>query len=157
AVSAIAAHLHGGVLAAGDRAADEKQMPLGIDLDDVRAPLRDAPGAHLAGHAHALENPCRVCARSDGARSADVVRAVGLGAAPEVMALDRSLEALADRHGGDLDPLARLEARDGDVVTDLRRLCLSPLAPLLLALLAARGTADLRVAEFDEGAHRAGA
>src|SRR4051794_30054679 len=65
--SAIAAHLHGGVLAAGHRSPDQKQVPLGVDLDDVRAALGDPPRAHLAGHLHALEDPGGIRARADGA------------------------------------------------------------------------------------------
>src|SRR3954449_9519873 len=95
--SAIAAHLHGGVLAAGHRSPDQKQVPLGVDLDDVRAALGDPPGPHLAGHLHALENSGGIRARADGAGRPDVVRAVGDRSAAEVVALDRALEALPDR------------------------------------------------------------
>src|SRR5262249_32258639 len=107
AASAIAADLHGRVLPAGNGAPDQEQVALGIDLDDVRAALGDALRAHLAGHAHPLEDARRIGARADRARSADVVGAVRLRAAAEVVPLDRALEALADRDCGHLHPLAR--------------------------------------------------
>ena len=94
--------------------------------------------AHLARHPHALEDAGGEGAGADRAGGADVVRAVADRAAAEVVALDPALEALADRDAGDLDLLARLEARDGDVVADLG------------ALLGA----EILVAELDQVAHR---
>ena len=63
----------------------------------TRPDLRDALAAHAAGHLHALEDARRRRRRADRARLADVVRAVRLRAAAEVVALDRAGEALADR------------------------------------------------------------
>src|SRR5918996_4250468 len=80
---------------------------------------------------------------------------MALGTAAEVVALDRPLEALADRYGRDLDSLAGLEAGDGDVISNLHRAYFSLLAFLPLALgLVTCAAADLRIAEFDQGAQR---
>src|SRR4029077_11345552 len=86
-------------------------------------------------------------------RGANVVGAVGLGPAAEVMALDGALEALADRDRGDLHLLAGLEARDGDVVPNLRlggALGGLLLALALLALAASGAGGDVGVAELHE-------
>src|SRR4051794_38880964 len=63
--SAIAADLHGGVLAAGHGTLDQEQVALGVDLDDAGALLGDAAGAHLARHAHSLEDAGGIGARAD--------------------------------------------------------------------------------------------
>src|SRR3954468_24437598 len=63
--SAIAAHLHRGVLAAGDGAPDQEQVALGVDLDDVGAALGHPARSHLSRHPHALED-----AGGGGARGA---------------------------------------------------------------------------------------
>ena len=89
-----------------------------------RAPLGDPLATHPAGHLGALEDAGGVGAGADRAGRADVVRAVRDGAAAEVVALDRALEALTDRLRRDLDPLARLELLDRERVADL-----SPRAP----------------------------
>src|SRR3954469_4298368 len=157
--SAIAAHLHRGVLAAGDGAPDQEQVALSVDLDDVGAALGHPARSHLSRHPHALEDAGGVGARADRAGCADVVRAVGLGATAEVVSLDRALEALADGDRGDLDLLAGLEAGDGDVVADLdlgsgvARLLARAFA-LALGGLPAGGTGgDVGVAELDERPH----
>src|SRR3954453_22149241 len=175
--SAIAPHLHRGVLAAGDGAPDQEQVALSVDLDDVGAALGHPARSHLSRHPHALEDaggggararPARgaggvggggVGARAAGAGCADVVRAVGLGATAEVVSLDRALEALADGDRGDLDLLAGLEAGDGDVVADLdlgsgvARLLARAFA-LARGGLPAGGTGgDVGVAELDERPH----
>src|SRR5436309_9151388 len=93
--SAIAAHLHHAVARAGHRAAHEHQVLAGVERDDLEALLGDARVAHLAGAANALDDPRRGGRRADRARGAHVVGAVRLGAALEVVALDRPLEALA--------------------------------------------------------------
>ena len=78
--------------------------------DDLEAALGDPLAAHAARHLHALEDAGGIGAGADRAGGADVVGAVGDRAAAEVVALDRALEALADRDRGDLDALARLES-----------------------------------------------
>ena len=113
------AHLHRRVAAAGDRALDQQQVALGVDLDHRGAALGDARAAHPAGHLLSLEDAGGVGAGADRAGGADVVGAVGHRAAAEVVALDRALEALADRDGGDLHLLRRARSGDGDLVADL--------------------------------------
>src|SRR3954451_2430945 len=110
----LATHLHDAVLGTGDCALDEQQVPLGVDVVHRQAELRDALAAHAAGHLDALADAGRCCRRADRARLADVVRAVRARAGAEVVALDRSLEALADPTAGDLDLVARLEDPAGD-------------------------------------------
>ena len=104
----------------GDRAADQQQVALGVDLEDLEAALGDPLAAHPARHLHALEHAGGIGAGADRARRADVVRAVGDRAAVEVVALDRALEALADRGRGDLHLLAGLELLDRELLADLR-------------------------------------
>src|SRR3954463_13848055 len=115
---AIGAHLHDAVARAGDRAADHQQVLAGVDAHDLEALLRDALVAHLAGAANALEHTRGIRGGADRARRAHVVRAVAHGAAGEVVALDRPLEALALRDAGDLDLLAGLEGLDRDGLAD---------------------------------------
>src|SRR4051794_10342690 len=114
--SGIRADLHRGALGPGDRAADEHQVPVGDQLDDGEPALGHAPAAHLAGAADALEHARGRRRGADRARGAHVVRAVGLGAGGEVVALDRALEPLALRGAGDLHGLPDLERLDGDGV-----------------------------------------
>src|SRR5215210_3676276 len=111
--SAIRAHLHRGALGPGHGAAHEHQVLVGDQLHDRQAALGHAAAAHLAGAADALEHARGRRRRADGARGADVVRAVGLGAGGEVVALDRALEALALRGARDLHGLPDLEGLDG--------------------------------------------
>src|SRR3954453_19048858 len=159
--SAIAPNLHGGVLAAGNGAPDEQQVALGVDLEHVRPALGDPAGAPLPGNPPPLEDAGGTRAGAARAGRADVVRAVGLGATAEVVALDRALKALADGHRGDLHALTGLEARHRDVVADLH-LCavrllglldVLGLAVTLGGLAAAGGAADLHAAELDQRAH----
>src|SRR5712692_2543843 len=94
-----------GALRARHAAFDEDEVPLRIDADHLVRAGGDALVAHLTGHLQALENACRV-GGADGARLADVHRAVRLGPAAELVPLDEALEALALRRGGDIDELA---------------------------------------------------
>src|SRR4051794_39707022 len=115
---AIGTHLHHAVPRAGDRAAQHQQVLAGVDAHDLETALRDALVAHLARPADALEDTRGVGGGADRARRAHVVRAVRDGAAGEVVALDRALEALALRDAGDLDLLAGLERLDRDGLPD---------------------------------------
>src|SRR6185295_4898302 len=92
---AIGTHLHHAVARPGDRAADHQQVAARVDADDLEALLRDALVAHLARPADALEHARGIGRGADRARRAHVVRAVAHGAAGEVVALHRALEALA--------------------------------------------------------------
>src|SRR4051812_5159710 len=116
--SAIGAHLHGPALGARHGAAHEHQVLAGDQLDDREAELGHAPAAHAAGALDALEHARGRGRGADRARGAHVVRAVGLRAGGEVVALDRALEALALADAGDLDGLADLEGLDGHGVAD---------------------------------------
>ena len=106
-------------LRARNRALDEQQVALDVDLVDDEPELGDAPRAHVAGHLLALEHARRRRRGADRAGLADVVRAVADRAALEVVPLDRALEALADRRARDLDRVARLERLDGDGLADV--------------------------------------
>src|SRR5437764_173926 len=118
AMSTLLPHHDEAVLRAWYGALDEEQVALRVDTVDRESHLRHALAAEPAGHLHALEDAGRRGRRADRARLAHVVRAVGLGAAAEAVALDRSGEALADRDAGDLDVLARREGLHGDRLAD---------------------------------------
>ena len=95
----------------GNRAGslDKEQVALGIRTDDPDLLDRGPLVAHVTGHPHALVDAAGGRARPDRARLAMMVRAVGLRAAIEVVALDVSGEALALRDARDVDELARAE------------------------------------------------
>ena len=80
---------------------------------------------------------------------ADVVRAVSLGAAAEVVPLDGALEALALAHAGDGHVLAVLERLDGDGVADLELADVLELHEVTHAVLEAGllEVAELRLAD----------
>src|ERR1700761_4457454 len=116
----IGAHLHYAALGAGHRAPDEQQVLLGDHVNDRQALLSDPGRAHVTRATDALHHARRPGGCADRARCAVVVRAVGLGTAREVMALDGALEALALGGAGDLDLVAGGEGLDGDGVTELQ-------------------------------------
>src|SRR4051794_15415401 len=116
----IGADLHCPALGARHGAAQQEQVLVGDHVDDGEALLGHALVAHLARAADSLEHAGRGGGRADRARGAHVVRAVGDGAAAEVVALDRALEALALRGAGDLHGGALLERLDGDGVAHLQ-------------------------------------
>src|SRR5215218_6893568 len=146
--SAIGAHLHGGALRPGHGAPDEHQVLVRDQLDDGQPALGHAPAAHLAGAADALEHAGGRRRGADRARGAHVVRAVGLGAGGEVVALDRALEALALRGAGDLHGLADLEVLDGHGVPHRE---LAGLVAELADVAQRRGVGLLEVAELGAG------
>src|SRR4051794_6244330 len=141
----IGAHLHEAVARAGDRAADQHQVLGGIELDDLEALVGDALVAHLAGAADALHHARGPGRRADRSRGAHVVRAVGLGAAAEVVALDRALEALALGGARDLDLLADLECLHRHGLANRQ---LAGLVAELLDLAVRAGVGLLEVAEL---------
>src|SRR5262249_10860519 len=106
--SAVRPYLDRAALRPRHGAADEQQVAVGYHVDDLEALLSDALVAHLARAADALEHARGRGRGADRTRRAHVVRAVGDGAAAEVVALDRALEALALGGAGDLDRLALL-------------------------------------------------
>src|SRR6201995_5094777 len=97
AVLGIGPYLHDAPTRAGNCASNEQQVALGHHLDDRQAPLGHAAAAHPAGTANALEYARRRRRCADRPRCTDVVRAVRLGAALEVVAADRALAAFALR------------------------------------------------------------
>src|SRR3954451_6592669 len=145
---AIGPHLHHAVARPGDRAAHEQQVVALTDVDDGQPALGDALGAHVARAADALEHARGRGRGADRAGGAHVVRAVALGAAAEVVALDRALEALALADAGDLDLGAGLEGRGGHGVTDLQ---LAGLVAELDEVLHRRGVGLAQVAELSLG------
>src|SRR5262249_52187089 len=106
-------HLDQTIFRTGNGALDEQEVLLGVDRVDGQADLRDALAAQPAGHLDPFEDPRRRRGRADRARLADVVRAMRGRAAPEVVALDRPGEPLADRDARDLDAVTGLESLDG--------------------------------------------
>src|SRR5260221_14776290 len=74
------------------RAPHEQEIALGVDLHDAQADLGEVAGAHVPGHALALDDARRVGTRSDRPRLAVACIAVRLGTAVEVMAGHYSLE-----------------------------------------------------------------
>src|SRR3954452_12070414 len=146
--SGIGAHLHDAVARARDRAADQHEVLGGVEPHDRQAFVGHALVAHLARAANALHHACRPGGRADRARGANVVRTVGLGAAAEVVALDRALEALALGGAGDLDLLPHLERLDRDGLPHGQ---LAGLVAELLDLAVRAGVGLLEVAELGLG------
>src|SRR5437660_2594257 len=117
--SGIGAHLHEPSARAGDRAAHHQQVLLLVHRYDLETQLGHAPVAHLAWAADALDDARGRRRGADRAGRADVVRAVCLGTADEVVALDRPLEALSLRYCRDLHARAHLELGNGYGIADL--------------------------------------
>src|SRR5256885_16115900 len=69
---------------------DQQQVLLGVDLAHRQPDLRDALAPHPPAHLDPLQHPRRRRRAPDRARLANVVRAVGDRAAPEVGALSRA-------------------------------------------------------------------
>ena len=79
----------------------------------------DAVGAHVTARPHALEDARREGRGADGAGSAVEHRAVGGGAAAEVVTLHDALEALALADAHDGDRVSGREERNRDLVAHL--------------------------------------
>src|SRR5438270_4424938 len=92
--SGIGANLDDRAGRAGHGAAHQQEVALGLDVDHLEPLLGRALVAHLAGATDALEHTRGRGGRADGARRSHVVRAMGLGAAGEGVALDRDLKAI---------------------------------------------------------------
>ena len=72
------AHGHEAAVGAGNAAADEHEVALGVDAHDPEVLHGDALGAHVAGHLLALEHVARGEAGADGAAvPEELVRTVG--------------------------------------------------------------------------------
>src|ERR1043165_1650867 len=100
---------HDAVLRAGNRAPHEEQVALGVDADHPEAELGVAPGAHVARHPLALDDPRRIGARADRARLPVPGVAVGGRPAAGAVAVHDALEALSLGAAGHLDQLTRRE------------------------------------------------
>src|SRR3954468_9398655 len=146
--SAIGPYLHDAVARPGHGAADQQQVLLGVDLDDLEALLVDALVAHLPRAADALHHAGRPGGGADRARGSHVVRAVGLRAALEAVALDRALEALALGGAGDLDLVAGVERLDRDGLPHRE---LAGLVAELLDVAVRAGVGLLEMAELGLG------
>ena len=95
---------------ARNRAADQQQVALDVDLDDLEVLDGAANHTHVARHALALEHAARRLALADRARRSvrhgHTVRGMVTG---EVVTLHRAGEALADRGARDIDDRADFE------------------------------------------------
>src|SRR5918992_2670463 len=103
--SSLFGNRHDSILRAGNGAANEEQIPLGVHPNHPEANLGVARGAHVSWHPLALDDPGGVSARADRARLAVPSIAVGGRPAAEAMAMDHALESSALRGAGDLDQL----------------------------------------------------
>src|ERR1051325_186043 len=112
------ANQHERALGSGHAAFDHDEVAIGVHANDLVGARGGALVAHLSRHPHALEHPRRV-GRTDGARLADVHRAVALGAPAELVALDESLEALAHAGARDIDELPGREQVGLELLTGL--------------------------------------
>src|SRR2546428_13651241 len=96
------------------RAPHEQEIPLGVHLHDPQAELGEAPRAHMARHALALDDARRVGAGRDRARLAVARVAVRLRPAREVVAGHPRPEAAPLRAAPDPYSLARPEDSGGE-------------------------------------------
>src|SRR5215212_9932163 len=104
---------------AGHRAAHHEQVVLHVHARDRQALEGDARVAHVARRARALDDARRIRRLADGAGAAHVHRAVRLGAAVEVVALDGALEAPTLRLADQLDRVALTELVNQHLVADV--------------------------------------
>src|SRR5258705_3720259 len=100
---------------AGNGAAHEQEVALGVHLDHGEPQLGVPLGAHVPRHPLALDDARRVGARADRARLPVPRVAMARRTAAEAVAVDDALEATALGGAGDLDPLAGGEDVDLDV------------------------------------------
>src|SRR5918998_5967792 len=94
------------VLRAGNGAANEEQITLGIYPDDPETDLGVAFRAHVARHPLSLDDPGGIGARADRARLPVPGVAVGGRAAAEPMTVHDALESAALGGAGHLDQLS---------------------------------------------------
>src|SRR6058998_2144528 len=143
-------------LRAGNAPPDHQEVAVGIHADDLVGAGGAALVAHLAGHAHALEDASRVRG-ADRPRLADVHRAVRLRAAAELVALDQALKALALARASHVDELTGLEDLGGDVLTLLEAVVVADLDHVSVRIqaglleLAELGVVQLSFLDGEEG------
>src|SRR5206468_10104435 len=109
-------HHHDPVARPGDRTGQDQQRTLAVGAQHDQVLHGDAVHALMRSHAQSLQHAAGRRARSDRALTTQVVRAVGLRSAREVMKMDRTLEPLALRDAGDVDLVADGEAVDADAL-----------------------------------------
>src|SRR5947209_3427426 len=114
----IGTHLHRAALGPGHGAAQQQQVLPGDDLDHGQPALGDPPAAHATRAADAAKDARGRSRGADRAWRAHVMRAVRLGTAGKVVALDRALKALALGLARDLDAVADLEGVHGHGLSD---------------------------------------
>jgi hypothetical protein len=108
---------------AGDRATDQDEVALGVDLDDLEVLHGDALATHAAGHARPAEGAARRRAGADGSRVAVLLLdAVSVAHAGEVVALHDTGVALAAAGARHVDEVTGAERRDGDRRAELGEL-----------------------------------
>jgi len=102
-----------------DSTANENQVVLDIDADDLKIPGRDPCVAILAGHFLALEDAARIRAHS-GTASMPVafLHAVGCSLTGKVMTLHDPGETTAFAGAGNIDTLDICELFDGQRLSD---------------------------------------
>src|SRR4029079_9654205 len=105
-------------------------VAVGVDLVHHEPDLGHALAAHPSCHPNAFPDARRRRGCTDGARLADVVRAVRLRAAVEAVPLDRAGESLPVRDPPDLDLLARLQALARNVLAHDEGALAAELPPL---------------------------
>src|SRR5947209_9356914 len=115
---AIGPHLHHSALRPGHRPAHEQQTLTRDHVDHGQPALGDPAAAHPAGSLETRKDARGRGRGTDRTGRADVVGAVGLRAALEVVPADRALEALALRGPGDLDLVSGAERLAGHRVAD---------------------------------------
>ena len=96
----------------GTAPSTQQQVVLGVDAQHLQVAHRDPVGAHVAAHAHALDDARRDTTRrqsSPGARWN--IEPCDARPPREVVALDDALEALAAAGADDVDALAVGEDR----------------------------------------------
>src|SRR5262245_55283437 len=102
---------------AGDGAADDDEMVLAVDADDLEVPDGDALGAVAASHAQALLGTAVAAVAGVRANRAALpfalLDAVAGAEAAEVVSLDDARRAAALRRAGDINVLDVLEDLGG--------------------------------------------
>src|SRR5258708_37826595 len=80
-------------ICAGHRAAHHQQIVLNVDPGHSQTFDRDSIIAHMTGRSNPLDHARRIGGSANRARRADVHRTVRLGAASEMVPLDRAVQA----------------------------------------------------------------
>src|SRR5215211_4144435 len=93
--SSLLRHGDDAILGTRDGAADEQEIPLGVDPDDRESQLGVALRAHVPGHPFALDDARRVGARADRARLPVPGVAMAGRTAAEAVAVHHPLEPAA--------------------------------------------------------------